>query len=77
MSDHFNNNKKVLWLGVNGMEYISWENSDVIIEFDPYYYPMPSHVIQHSKKILTEDDMFDALSNGKWHVNTYEEVLHE
>lgn len=75
MNDHFDNSKKALWLGVNGMEYISWEGSNIVLEFDPYYYPIPSHVIKYDKSIYTEEDMFDALDNGKWYVSTYEELL--
>lgn len=61
----FENDKQALWVGVNGCEYISWEGSYDIYEYDPYYCPLPSRIIHSSERIYTEQDMMDALSVGE------------
>lgn len=66
-TNHFDDRNKAFWLGVNGMEYISWENSRQIVEYDPYYHPYPSSIIHYHKRIKSESDMYEALENGAWY----------
>lgn len=65
-SNPFDDRSKAFWLGVNGMEYISWENSQQIIEYDPYYHPYPSRIIYSLGKINSESDMYETLKRGVW-----------
>lgn len=66
MYHHFEDDKRMFWLGVNGMEYISWNGAKEVIEYDPCYYPIPARIFTISVgKINGEDDMYNAILNGE------------
>lgn len=69
----FRNDNKALCIGAKSCEYITWENSNNLFEYE-HPFVLPTRVIRYPEQIRTKEDMLDALEYGVWYEVKYEPI---
>lgn len=63
---------KRFWLGANGIEYLSFENTYSIFVFDPDFdWEKPKHIINSKERIMTLEDFTKTLKEGEAYELSY------